>query len=159
MNFNFVTDRMAVGTTPDVAGIARLLDVGVTHLINCRDDHDDAATLAGSEIEYLWDGTKDWDLEAGLGNEPKPPEWFEQGLLFWLPRLAEERARLYVHCSAGANRSATMAWCLLRATGIDALDCDMIIDRHRLIAIFGTFADHPWRQDAEGALKQFGYLR
>lgn len=40
---------------------------------------------------------------------------------------------------------------LLRATGIEALVCDLIIDCHRLILIFGTFADHPSRIYAERA--------
>ena len=48
---------------------------------------------------------------------------------------------------------------LLRSLQLDGADCDYIIDSHRLIATFGTFFDHPWRDNAETALRKLGYIR
>src|SRR6266550_3554176 len=104
MNFDFVTDRLAVGTTPNTANdVATLLAAKITHLINCQIEHDDALLLAGSGIIYLWDGTEDWNP---LQRTYKPSEWFQKGVEIGLPALCRPQTKLYVHCHAGTNRSA-----------------------------------------------------
>lgn len=159
MDFDFVSENIAVGTTPETsADVQRLVADGITHVINCRDDHDDAVLLAG-RFRYLWNGTPDWNPSAPFGGEPKPASWFEKSIEFWYGPRNDPKNRLYVHCSAGVNRSATTAWMLLRSLQVDAADCDLIIDTHRPVATFGTFFDHPWRTDAETALRILGYIR
>lgn len=160
MNFDRITDNVYVGTTPENASdVAALQRAGVTHLIDCRDDLDDAPLLGASGIVYLWNGTPDWTLQAMFGKEPKPVSWFKASLDFWYGCRNDPANRLYVHCSAGVNRSATTAWMLLRSLQLSGPVCDWIIDSHRLISTFGTFADHPWRADAENALRQLGYIK
>lgn len=162
MNFDFVTENIAVGTTPETQDdVKALVERGVTHILNCRDDHDDARLLQTSPwlMNYCWNGTKDWTPKAALGLEPKPAEWFQKSLDFWGDLSDGPEHRIFIHCSMGVNRSATTAWMFLRAMQLKGEDCDLIIDRHRPVAIFGTFADHPWRKDAERALVQLGYLR
>ena len=159
MDFNFVTENIAVGTTPETeTDVQVLLNEGVTHVINCRDDVDDAALFAG-RFRYLWNGTPDWNPSAPFGGEPKPVEWFRKSIEFWYGPRNNPKNRLLVHCSAGVNRSATTAWMLLRSLQIDGADCDIIIDTHRPLATWGTIADHPWRDNGEYALRMLGYIR
>jgi hypothetical protein len=163
MNFDFITDNMAVGTYPETAGdVLTLKDAGITHVLNVREIDD--LIIVKDAFPYCWNPTADWNPNEPFGKEPKPVEWFANSLDFWYPPgvgwFTDERPhyRLYCHCSAGVNRSATTAWMFLRALQLRALDCDLLIDSHRLIATFGTIFDHPWRQNAEDALRTLGYI-
>lgn len=160
MNFNFISDNMAVGTYPEVAAdVARLKAVGITHVLNVR-EFDDIPEVKEA-FTYCYNPTADWNKTEPFGGEPKPVSWFEKSLDFWLPAgpfVLPVTCKVYCHCSAGVNRSATTAWMFLRALQLDGADCDIIIDRHRLISTFGTFFDHPWRQNAEDALRTLGYI-
>jgi hypothetical protein len=154
MNFDFITSRLAVGTTPEgPADMGALIGTGITHIINCRSELD-IGSFVPSSIAYLWDGTEDWIPGA---NQHKGLAWFLQGLEFALPALLEPRRKLYVFCHVGANRSATLAWTILRALGISTIDCFAIVDTHRLIDIPGLLECGWWR-DGEAALKTLGYL-
>ena len=160
MNFDFITDNMAVGTTPETtADLQTLLDAGFSHVLNCRDDHDDSVLLA-RHFQYCWNGTPDWTPQAALGLEPKPVEWFQKSLEFWQEYLGprQSRYRIYVHCTAGVNRSATTAWMFLRALRLKHDDCSWIIDHNRLVALVGEIIDRTWRNDAENALRTLGYI-
>lgn len=157
MNFDWVTDRLGVGTEPDNPDDVKALSAaGFTHIINCRDDRDDMWVLRGTPFEnrYLWNGTADW---IPLSGQHKPVDWFQIGVAYALPRLASPTARLYVHCKAGANRSATMAYAILRALGLTTAECFAIIDTHRLIAVPGLIECGWWR-DADAALKTLGFV-
>lgn len=161
MNFDFITDNMAVGTTPETQDdVKALVEKGVTHILNCRDDHDDGPLIRTSPwmMNYCWNGTSDWTPKAAIGLEPKPVEWFKKSLDFWKVWNIPDK-RVYIHCSAGVNRSATTAWMFLRALQINGGDCSYIVDTNRLVASFGLIADHPWRVDAEKALTALGYIR
>lgn len=152
MNYDFVTDRLAVGTTPDaVSDLAPF-----THVIDCRAERDIVALLAGSPYasRYLYAPTGDW---VPLAFTHKPIDWFKLGVGFALPVLAVPRTKLYVFCHAGANRSATMAWAILRALGMTTGECFGIIDSHRAIDIPGLLECGWWR-DAESALRVLGYI-
>lgn len=158
MDFSRICDNLLVGTTPETeTDVQLLLNEGVTHVINCRDDVDDAKLFSG-RFRYLWNGTPDWNPSAPFGGEPKPASWFEKSIEFWYGPRNDPQNRLLVHCSAGVNRSATTAWMLLRSLQIDGADADIIIDTHRPAATWGTIADHPWRNDAETALRMLGYI-
>lgn len=162
MNFSRIADNLFVGTYPEVAAdVARLKAVGVTHVLNVR-EFDDIPEVKEA-FTYCYNPTADWNPSVPFGGEPKPVEWFEASLDFWpYAKLGQHGLpfvdHLYVHCSAGVNRSATTAWMFLRALQLDGADADIIIDRHRLISTFGTFFDHPWRQNAEDALRTLGYI-
>lgn len=153
MNYDFVTDRLAIGTTPD--SIADLNPF--THVINCRAELDIAPMLANSRFDgrYLWAPTEDW---IPFTDTHKPPAWFKPGVEFGLQTLSRPQTRLYVFCHAGANRSATMAWAILRAFGMTEAECFSIIDSHRLIDIPGLLETGWWR-DANSALISFGYIQ
>jgi len=156
MNFDFITDRLAVGQTPaNAEDIAVLVEAGITHVINCRAEGPDIYDLCvKAGLKYLWDGTEDWIPGAG---QRKGVDWFKQGVEFALPALVKLGAKIYVFCHMGANRSATLAWTILRALGVSGKDCTFIIDTHRAIAIPGLLECGWWR-DGEAALKELGYI-
>lgn len=157
MDRNFVTDRLAIGRTPETAeDLSALISDGVTHIVDCRIECDIGAWLGQQNYHgyYLFAGTEDW---TPLAPTHKPLEWFQKGLEFVLPALALPRYKAYVCCHLGANRSATMGWAILRALGITPGDCYAIIGSHRPIDIFGL-PECGWWRDAEVALKTLGYL-
>jgi hypothetical protein len=152
VNYNFVTDRLAIGMTPAI-----LADLNpFTHVIDCRLELDIAPMLANSilSLNYLYAPTADW---VPFSATHKPVEWFKAGVEFALPVLSRPRTKLYVFCHMGANRSATMGWAILRALGITAADCYAIIGSHRAIDIFGL-PECGWWRDAEIALATLGYI-
>jgi hypothetical protein len=155
LNYDFCTDRLAIGTTPETdSDIQTLIAAGVTHVINCRAECDIYPLIENTGLVYLWDGTEDWIPGAG---QHKGVPWFQQGVEFALPVLAKPRTKVYVFCHMGANRSATMAWTILRAFGLTATECFAVVDLYRLIAIPGLLECEWWRQ-GEKALQTLGYL-
>lgn len=155
MNFDFVTDRLAIGATPEtVFDLLALIEVGITAIINCRDDLDIYMLIANHPLQYLWNGTEDW---IPLATQHKGLSWFQQGVEFALPLLAQPKHKIYCFCVLGANRSATMAWTILRALGFTTAECFAAIDTHRLIDIPGLI-ECGWWKDAEVALKSLSYI-
>lgn len=119
MDFSFITDHVATGAgISSPADVEALVAAGVTHVIDCRDDFDDAELLtAHPALAYLWNGTPD-------DGAKKEPEWFQKSLTFALPALAEPptlcspiamRPRVYAHCAAGINRGPSTAFAILLA--------------------------------------------
>ena len=157
MNFTFVTDNIAVGTYPEGSDdVSELQRADIPHVLNVRDVDD--IQLVKDRFVYLWNPTADWNPSVPFGGEPKAMKWFAKSLGFWFaPSAVGTRFKLLCHCSAGVNRSATTAWLFLRALQIKGDDCSLIVD-NRLVAIFGTLFDKPWREDAEKALKELGYI-
>lgn len=164
MNYTFITDNIAVGTYPEGSDdVAKLKRANITHVLNVREFDD--IQLVKDSFEYLWNPTADWNPSVPFGGEPKPLEWFSESLGFWFspvlvapPVLPMLNRRIFVHCSEGINRSATTAWMFLRALQLKPDDCSEIVD-NRLVAIFGTLFDRPWRNQAEAVLKLLGYVR
>jgi len=145
-------------------GLTTLAAQGVTRLINCRIELDISNLLPGTQFAgkdthgrdfYLWNGTEDW---KPLTRTHKTVDWFQRGIEYALPLLAEPRERILVSCHAGANRSATLAWTILRAFGLTETDCFAVIDTHRAIDIPGLI-ECGWWKDGNNAVKYLGYIR
>jgi hypothetical protein len=111
-DFSFVTARLATGAA--LAGpedVAALVAAGVTHVIDCRAEFDDAPLFAAApELSYLWDGTDD-------DGQPKPPAWFSKGIVFALDALSHRHHKVLCHCAAGVNRGPSMAAAVMMASG------------------------------------------
>jgi protein tyrosine phosphatase (PTP) superfamily phosphohydrolase (DUF442 family) len=120
MDFDFVTERLAVG-----GGIATARDVeclkkaGITHVIDMRAEFNDAAMdalkepqrIGGFGLNYLWLPQKD-------DGTPRDPQQYAQGIRFAMEALDELPHKVYCHCADGVNRGPTMAYAILRAFGI-----------------------------------------
>jgi protein-tyrosine phosphatase len=65
---------------------------------------------------------------------------------------------VYVHCSQGVNRSATLVYAILIAQGISRVEAMVALNAHRVATGLNDFLDHPWRENAEHALHRLGYV-
>src|SRR2546423_1161471 len=79
VDYNFVDNRLATGAAlsgPD--DVKAMVDAGITHVIDCRGEFDDAPLFAQfPQIHYLYNGTND-------DGQPKSVEWFQKSIEFAL---------------------------------------------------------------------------
>lgn len=146
MNFNFVTHRLAVGSAIDTdADVQTLINAGITHIIDCRAEFDDAPLLAKyPQIKYLYNGVDD-DMQA------KPIAWFEKSISFALEALSHPGNKVYSHCAAGINRGPSTGYAILRALGLSGIATEALIRFHRPIAMIA------YASDADVAIKALKY--
>lgn len=148
ISFDFVTERVATGgAIGSDKEVAILKAAGITHVINCRDDDNDADLLIGMALEYLWNPTAD-------DGQPKAVEWFKKSLDFAMPIFAKSPSyKLYCHCAQGINRGPSTAYCVMRALGFSQKLAWGEIVIHRPICVTGI----RYKDDADAALKALGY--
>jgi hypothetical protein len=125
-DFDFVTPRLATGAAvSSVADVDQLVAAGITVIIDCRGEFDDASLLATHpDLLYIWDGTPD-------DGQTKPPEWFEKGLKVALPALAQPLEKVYCHCAAGINRGPSMCAAIMMAWGLSPALTEQLIRQAR----------------------------
>ena len=154
--------------------VDELRHLGVTHIIDCQNEHNDPSSgfaksfallvtprlrsslRPGFAIRtprdvsggfgYLWDPADDDGL-------PKPAEWFERGVDFALGALAHPGYSVLCHCAAGINRGPSMCYAIMRALGWDSASA---LQRLRAMRPQVNIA---YRRDAEQALVQLGWTR
>ena len=144
-DFNFVTERLATGAAiASTADVTQLMVAGITHVIDCREEFNDAPLLAPN-FAYLWDGT----FDDGL---PKPPTWFKPGIDFALSALDQPKNKVYIHCAAGINRGPSMTYAVLLAFGIDAKTAEAMIRTAR------PQVGLAYKADANKAVVSLGYV-
>lgn len=135
MNFNWLTERLAVGSRPRTeTDLVALGHVGVTHLLDVC-EFDDTALLSGLSwakltppLKYLWNPSRD-------DGNPKPADWFMRSIIFGLDALGPLPSKLYVHCFDGINRGPSTAYAIMRAWGLERTDARLILMVKRPIAI------------------------
>jgi len=147
-DFSFVTERLAVGAAlQSQSDVEAIVAAGITHVIDCRKDFNDTASLACHRaVTVLWDGTAD-------DGQPKPPAWFRKGIEFALYALAQPHHKIYVHCAAGVNRGPSMAYAILRAQGLQSTTAE------RLIRTARPIVGLRYKADADRAVSKLGYGR
>ena len=113
----WVTNRLAiggmVGTRQNAVALERL---GVSHVLNLQAEFDDAAVFTGSAIRLAWVPVED-------RLQPFPADAVLAAIAFGCDALAQQHARLFVHCLAGRTRSPLFAYAILRASGVSAAEC------------------------------------
>jgi protein-tyrosine phosphatase len=146
MDFNFVSTRVATGAallTVDDAGV--LEAAGITHVIDCRAEFDDAPYFIQQSMQYLWNGVDD-------DGQPKPGEWFAKSITFALPALALPGTKVYAHCAAGVNRGPSTAYAILRALGYSAVLAEAEIRTAR------PQVNIAYMRDADSAIAQMKWV-
>lgn len=145
-DFSFFTGRLATGAAVnDEADVVSLIQGGVTHVIDCRSEFDDAPLfVAHPEIHYLWNGTND-------DGQRKPPEWFQKSIEFALDALSKPYTKVYAHCAAGINRGPSTAYAILLATGLDSTTAEGLIRARR------PQVGLAYKADAQAAVEVLGY--
>lgn len=128
-------ERIAIGTMPTAATIARLAAEGVTHVVNCRAS---AETLLCQDlaIERALFGPANvvhapmWDTRR----RQNPRRW-SAAARFVVRALDEDAtARVLIHCYAGSHRSVLVAYAALRLRDHSTDDAANLILRHRVEA-------------------------
>ena len=121
-DFSVITSRLLVGAAINSADdVKAIVTAGCTHVIDCRDNFDDASLLSSNpQIIYCWNGTPD-------DGQQKPDSWFMKSFQFGLQALSLPKTKIYVHCTQGINRGPSTCYLLLRATGIAPDICEQAI--------------------------------
>ncbi|HTU41088.1 MAG TPA: dual specificity protein phosphatase [Candidatus Aquilonibacter sp.] len=130
MDITWVTDRIAVGggiwNEGNMAAVSRS---GITHIIDMQIEFDDTAVAEPYGIAVCWNPIDD-DFE------PKPAAVFARGVEFALAALADDKAKLFVHCAAGVHRAPMMTLALLAVMGWSLEDAMDLIEGRRPAADF-----------------------
>jgi protein-tyrosine phosphatase len=125
-------ERLAVGTMPTGATIDRLVNEGITHVVNCRtgwetflsqDLYAERALLGSARVVRapMWDH----------GRRQHPRRW-SAAASFVASTLAEDgTARVLIHCKAGVHRSVMVAYAVLRLRNHSPDDAADLIHQHR----------------------------
>jgi hypothetical protein len=130
MDISWLSDRIAVGGGIwNAENMAQVAAEGITHIIDMQIEFDDTPLAAAYGIEVLWNPTDD-DFTL------KPAELFQQGVDFARTALAEDGAKLFIHCAAGVHRGPMMALALLGSMGWNLRDAMKLIRSRRAAADF-----------------------
>jgi hypothetical protein len=123
-DFDFVTSRLATGAALNgPVDVQALVAAGITHVIDCRQDFNDAPLLSGHPaLDYLWNGVADDGDPATHGDA-----WFGKSLGFALPALASPHNRVYCHCTSGVNRGPSTVFAIMLASGFTPAGAESII--------------------------------
>jgi hypothetical protein len=114
LNFSWITDNLAVGGSYRVRDIRKLSDMGVTAIVDAREEaSDDEEALARSGIELLRLPTPD---RYALSQDN-----LEYGASWALEKIGDG-GRVFVHCEHGVGRGPLMGACVLVAGGMSATD-------------------------------------
>ena len=129
-----IPDRLWVGSFIRPGDVRELKSLGINTIINLQSDEDVAAygiSLSGiiaacrmEDVEYRRIPTPDFDKVAFAIKLPLCVAELEAA-------LARDQSRVYLHCSAGINRSPTTAAAyLIRARGFSAAEaCRYMVER------------------------------
>jgi len=145
-DFCFVTPRLATGAAVSSStDVDQLAAAGITLVIDCREEFDDARLLASHPaMGYVWNGIAD-------DGESKPDSWFAKGIEAALGEIAKPRRKVYCHCNAGINRGPSMAYAVMRALGFSSSDAEECIRAVR------PHVGLVYQADADRAVVNLGY--
>lgn len=125
MNFDFITDRIAVGQRIDTAEFAAALRAaGITHVLNLIGGPKECSR------ERFWADSvcyvpqeDDW--------KPRTREMIQAAVQYAFSALRAGGGKLYVHCEMGRGRAPAACYAILRHLGFAALDAAALIDAKR----------------------------
>jgi protein-tyrosine phosphatase len=127
---------VAVGAVPVGDAVARLPELGVTHVVNCRADLQ--TRISGD----LWAERQvfgpDHVMAAPMWDHGRaqPPAIWAPAAEFGARALEEDPAAgVLVHCQQGRRRSAMVAYAILRLRGHDPEEAERLVVDHRAPAV------------------------
>jgi hypothetical protein len=130
MNFDFITEQIAVGQRINSAALAKLLrDCGITHVLN----------LFAGDSEAFWTGDVRYVPQEDDGS-PRTPEQLLAAIQYE-NECARSGGKLYIHCQWGLGRAPATCYAILRAHGMTMDDAVALICRQR-----PSCAQWTWRQ-------------
>lgn len=150
-NADFVTPFLVVGgdlsyddDTAVRQSVELVVDGGVTHVLDVRQEADDADWWAETEVTYLWAGIDD----AG---QRVPAAWFER-IVGWAIEAIDSDGVVLTHCHMGINRGPSAGYAVLLGMGWDPVEAVAAIRAARPIANVWYAEDAlTWHLDRVGA--------
>lgn len=133
MSWNWITDRIAIGSGPSPSDVPAMQRDGITDVLDLRGEPRQGETgpqpemYNGSGIRYHYVGM----LDRGGA---QPAEKYQEGVQVMYNALTQPNTRVLVQCSAGQYRSPSMVYAYLRSTGMSADDAWSEIVTHRPVA-------------------------
>ncbi|MEA2638747.1 MAG: hypothetical protein QOF51_141 [Chloroflexota bacterium] len=129
IDLDWVTESLAVGGAFLSSDARRLRGLGITAVVDCRDEcGDDANVLAEQGIELL-------RLSAPDRCEfPEPA--LDDGVMWVQERL--RHGKVLLHCARGVGRSPLLACCVLVAEGFTSHDAFALVTKQRLAALLSA---------------------
>jgi protein-tyrosine phosphatase len=109
MNLSWITPSLAVGGRIHTRDIPRLAELGITAVIDCREEaSDDELAMARNGIDFLRLPTPDAHTLT--------QDSLDRGVV-WVRERMVQGGRVYVHCSHGVGRAPELGACVLVADG------------------------------------------
>jgi protein-tyrosine phosphatase len=110
MNLSWVTPSLAVGGRIHTRDIPRLRQMGITAVVDCREEaSDDELAMARNDIEFLRLPTPDAHTLT--------QESLDRGVS-WVRERMVQGGKIYIHCSHGVGRAPELGACVLVADGL-----------------------------------------
>jgi hypothetical protein len=114
LNLSWITPNMALGGAFHTRDIQRLREMGITAVVDCRDEaSDDELALARNGVDFLRLPTID---ATSLSQDS-----LDRGVE-WVRRQIVRGAKVYIHCSHGVGRAPELGASVLFAEGHSAAD-------------------------------------
>jgi hypothetical protein len=127
MKVFWVSERLAFGSAlSNWQDVRRLHEMGLTHLINLRSSRRYRTKLRS--FHSLW-------LPFPDDKKPRPASFYGRALRFYLRSIQRPHSKLFVMCHHGICRSASLAYFLLRASGLTSTRAEGLVLRVRPCAI------------------------
>lgn len=132
-DWNWITDRIAIGSEPSRADIPTMLRQGITDVLDLRGEPHQGETGPHPE---MYDGTGIRYHYVGMLDRggAQPAEKYVDGVQTIYDALAQPGAKVLVHCAAGVSRSPSMVYAYLRSAGMSDADAWDLIRTHRTVA-------------------------
>lgn len=120
----WVLPRLGVGSSPKtVADAARLVALGVTHVLDVREVRDISdGNTADAPQKYVGTGITYHRSPMRDNGRQAPVSTYVDAVTFVKNAFAQPGTRVLIHCAAGMYRSPSVAYAVLRAMGHSPTD-------------------------------------
>lgn len=117
----FVSRRLAFGSAIKTwSHVEKLESLGITHVINLRCVHNRKV----GHFEHVWLPFKD-------NAKPRPRSFYVRALKFYSKAMKDSKAKVFVMCRHGVCRSASLAYFLIRSSGVSPKKAEAKVRRAR----------------------------
>src|SRR5712692_4684620 len=121
----FVHPRLAFGSKVNKRRhVVQLRALGITHVVDLRGYH----SRKLRRFKKIWLGFRD-------DGKPRPRWFYGKALKFYQKAMSQPKTRLFLMCRVGKRRSASLAYFLLRASGMSARRAEALVRRARPCAM------------------------
>jgi protein-tyrosine phosphatase len=125
-------ERIAIAGVPSAGMLARLAELGVTHVVNCRSRLQvrRSGDLAAERAAFGHDMVAHAPMRDH-GRRQRPAVWAAAACFADRVLTEQPEAGVLIHCTAGRRRSVMLAYAVLRLRGHSAEQAGALVLRHR----------------------------